>query len=133
MDASVAVKLFVMEPDADAALDLLRTAHRLLAPDFMPVEVANGLWKKFRRLEISPAQVDDSVATLFGLGIQWVGTHGLLRDAGHLAREIGHPIYDCLYLALARAHHVPLATFDRRVTLAARATHTPLLRLKGRA
>ena len=73
------------------------------------------------------------MATFFALGIHWLEARDVISEAGRLAREIDHPVYDCLYLALARAHDTPLATLDQRVTRAARATETPLFPLKGRA
>lgn len=133
VDASVAVAWFAPEVGSEAALDLLRSPRRLIAPDFMPVEVANAMWKKYRRREMRPAEIDQAMATLFTLGIQWLTARGAVSEAGRLAREIGHPVYDCLYLVLARMQDVPLATLDGRVRLAARTTHTPLFALKGRA
>jgi predicted nucleic acid-binding protein len=133
VDASVAVAWFVPEAGSDAALALLRSPRRLIAPDFLLVETANALWKRHRRRELHAADADHAMATLFVLGIQWLPARDVVVQAGRLAREIGHPVYDCLYLALARAHDAPLATLDRRVVLAARATDTPLFALKGRA
>jgi predicted nucleic acid-binding protein len=39
----------------------------------------------------------------------------LLPAAARLAVELGHPVYDCVYLALAALHAVPLATADKRL------------------
>ncbi|UKJ74068.1 type II toxin-antitoxin system VapC family toxin [Azospirillum brasilense] len=37
-----------------------------------------------------------------------------MDDAQVLALEFGHPVYDCLYLALARRLGIPVVTADRR-------------------
>ena len=42
-------------------------------------------------------------------------------DALRLALLLDHPIYDCLYLALALQTHPPLVTADRRFVAAHRA------------
>jgi predicted nucleic acid-binding protein len=133
VDASVAVAWFAPEVGSEAALELLRSPRRLIAPDFMPVEAANAMWKKYRKREMQPADVDHAMATLFTLGIHWLAARDVVGEAGRLARTIGHPVYDCLYLTLARLQNVPLATLDGRVKDAARATDTPLFALKGRA
>ena len=41
-------------------------------------------------------------------------------DALRLALLLAHPIYDCLYLALALERREPLATADRRMAALAR-------------
>ena len=40
----------------------------------------------------------------------------LAAPALELARELGHPVYDCVYLALARRRNAPLITLDRKLT-----------------
>jgi len=54
-------------------------------------------------------------------------------SAKRLALEIGHPVYDCLYLVLAQAHDLPLATFDDRLRRAARLWRIAVFPMKGRA
>ena len=44
-----------------------------------------------------------------------------LEPALKLAMEIGHPIYDCIYLALALHHQTHVVTADRRFAAAATA------------
>ena len=133
IDASVAVAWFAPEDGSDVALSLLRSPRRLIAPDFLAVEASNAMWKKHRRREMQGSEIDQAMATLFTLGIQWLDARDYATEAGRLARETGHPVYDCLYLVLARTHDVPLATLDRRVREVARATDTPVYALKGRA
>ena len=133
VDASIAVAWFAPEAGSEVALALLRSPRRLVAPDFMLVEAGNAMWKKHRRREMQPADIDQALATLFTLGIEWLPARDAIIEAGRLARHIAHPVYDCLYLALARLHDVPLATLDGRLSDAARETDTPLFALKGRA
>ncbi|MCY4051546.1 MAG: type II toxin-antitoxin system VapC family toxin [Gammaproteobacteria bacterium] len=48
VDASVAVKLLVEEPDSDTARELVESGQELHAPRLMVSEVANSLWRKAR-------------------------------------------------------------------------------------
>lgn len=119
VDASIAFLWFVREPDRWGAQRLLETDATLLAPDLMAVEVTNAWWKKLRRREMDMADVEQAVTNLLALGIAWTAAAALLRPAARLAVELGHPVYDCVYLALARSHSASLATADDRLRRAA--------------
>ena len=120
VDASMAFLWFANEPDPLGAGRLLETESALLAPDLMAAEATNAWWKKLRRREMDVADVEQAVTNLLALGIAWTPSSVLLRPAARLAVELGHPVHDCLYLALAAAHAAPLATADDRLRQAAR-------------
>ena len=101
VDASVAVKWFVAEDLSDAAERILGRGDALSAPDLILVEVANALWKKARLGEIDRADADEALAALAADAIELQPTAPLVRRAHVLAGEIGHPVYDCIYLAAA--------------------------------
>ncbi len=115
VDASIACVWFVDEPERESADRLLESRAPMLAPDLMAAETANALWKKLRRREMDRVQVEQAVTNLLALGITWTPSAALLRPAVSLAAELGHPLYDCLYLALAGARSVRLATLDKRL------------------
>jgi predicted nucleic acid-binding protein len=120
VDASIAFLWFANEPDRWGADQLLEADSPLLAPDLMAVEATNAWWKKHRRREMERADVEQAVTNLLALGIGWTPSAALLPSAARLAVELGHPVYDCLYLALAAAHAVPIATADERLRQAAK-------------
>jgi predicted nucleic acid-binding protein len=115
VDASIAFLWFANEPDRSGAHRLLEADSLLLAPDLMAVEATNAWWKKLRRGEMEPADVEQAVTLLLALSIGWTPSAALLRPAARLAVDLGHPVYDCLYLALAAAHAAPIATADERL------------------
>lgn len=119
VDASIAFLWFVNEPDRWGARQLLETDSGLLAPDLMAAEVTNAWWKRHRRRQMDAIDVEQAVTHLLALGIGWTASTPLLRPAARLAMELDHPIYDCLYLALAVSHDAPLATADARLREAA--------------
>ncbi|HEY7365501.1 MAG TPA: type II toxin-antitoxin system VapC family toxin [Methylomirabilota bacterium] len=119
VDASIAFLWFANEPDRFGAEQLLAAESPLLAPDVMAVEATNAWWKKLRRREMELADVEQAVTNLLALGIAWTPSPALLRPAIRLAAELGHPVYDCVYLTLAAAHSAPLATADDRLRRAA--------------
>jgi predicted nucleic acid-binding protein len=119
VDASVAIKWFVAEPDSAKAAGLLR--HPLSAPDLLAPECANILWKKVVRAELSVNEADVIALALQSAAITLHPTRGLLATAMKIACELGCAAYDCFYLALAQQLRQPLVTADLRLVHAIRA------------
>jgi predicted nucleic acid-binding protein len=115
VDASVAVQWFLPDERTDDAVRLFDLEGDLLAPDLLPVEVANVLWKRERLAGAPPLDIRSAVAALTGGAIRLHSSLGLLPAASDIARVLGHPIYDCLYLALAAAEDAQVVTLDRRL------------------
>ena len=121
VDASVVVKWFVLEEQHDEARSLLAADEPLLAPDLLAIEVANVLWAKVRRRELEPAQAERAIAAVGGRGEpQLRPSTPLLSPAFDLAVTLEQPVYDCLYVALARATDDRLWTADARLARAIR-------------
>lgn len=113
VDAPVVVKWFVLEEGHDHARSLLLADEPLLAPDLLAVEVANALWAKVRRRELGSAQAVRAVAAVGEGGEpQLRPSSPLLTAAFELATVLERPVYDCLYIALARSMDDLLCTAD---------------------
>lgn len=115
VDTCVAVKWVVPEDGAhweaemDIALDVL--PRGLVAPDCIMGEFANALFKKVRRGEIGIEQAREAVAILPDI-VSFVPTPPLVPAALDLADRLGHPVHDCLFLALAIQLDLLLVTAD---------------------
>lgn len=121
VDASVAVKWLVEEPGSVAAHEL--KGRDLAAPALLRVEVANVL----RTLVVRGAANATEAAELFRLlqtAPMLIVDHddALEMRAMNLALQLGHPVYDCLYLALAERMDRTLITADARFLRALRAS-----------
>jgi predicted nucleic acid-binding protein len=112
LDSSVAVKWYAREADSDVAEQLL--SYSLGAPDFILAEVANALWKKVRKKEIVAAQAAGALPHL-AASVTFLPSAPLLQRALELAMDLGHPVYDCIFLALAEDRGLPLITSDERL------------------
>ena len=121
MDASIAVQWIAREPGSELAATLLAGQQLLLAPDIMPVEVANALWKKVRRNDLPEADFAPALTRLLASDLVLLPTVSLLLRAARLAVETTHPVYDCVYIALAEQQGALLATGDTRLRQTARA------------
>lgn len=115
VDASVALKWFIEEAGSEAATGLLETGEPLMAPELLLAEVANAGWRLARRGEITGAHVDAMVSRLPLLFTELLPLRPILALASTMARELEHPIYDCIYLALAERLEAPLVTADSRL------------------
>jgi len=131
VDASVAVKWVIPESLSDRADRLLASDEDLLAPDLLPVEVANALWKKTARQEISAREADRALGLLLDSGIVLRPTAPLLARAMALARRLRHPVHDCVYLALAEHERARFVTADGRLAgrVASRRLRVPVVDL----
>jgi|SRR5712692_6644633 len=113
--ASVAVKWIVPEVLSDQAESLRGRADRLLAPDLLLPEAANALWKKLIRQEITTREAAQAMNLLMASGLDLRPSGPLLGRALGLARRLRHPVYDCIYVALAQAEGATLITADQRL------------------
>jgi predicted nucleic acid-binding protein len=115
VDASIAVKWLVDEPLSAAAALLLEDEPVLMAPDLIYAEVANALWAAARRGRLSHAEVREALDLLADAPLVVPATaKELMIAAAQLASDLDHPVYDCLYLALAIREQRPVVTADRR-------------------
>jgi predicted nucleic acid-binding protein len=114
VDASVAVKWVLKEPDSDAARRIADRAE-LLAPDLLWAELGNVLWRHQRSGELTPTDARDLLFTLRAVPVRTYALFPLLPLALEIAVTIGHSIYDCIYLALADQEDCRVVTADRRL------------------
>jgi predicted nucleic acid-binding protein len=118
VDASVAVKWFVEERGSSAARAVLASGESLLAPELILVETSNTAWKKVKRKEMTSEQGEAMVRAVPMYFERLVPSGALVARAYALANRLNHPVYDCLYLALAEVESVELITDDARLVKA---------------
>lgn len=122
VDASVAFKWFVQEEGTDRAVALLERGEPLVAPDLILAELCNAAWKSLRRRELSTLQFGGIVNDVARPFARLVSLDRLIGPAATLTRQLDHPIYDCLYLALAAGEGLPVVTADQRLLAVVRGT-----------
>jgi predicted nucleic acid-binding protein len=120
IDASLAVKWYLDEPLAAAAIDLLlRESPEISAPDLFAIEVVSAL---VRNGNVDKSWADEArrstgrfVELCQGGGVKLVRVSPMGLDmAAQLALDLGHPLKDCIYLALAMELGCELVTCDAR-------------------
>ena len=121
LDASAEVRIIEGAEAAAPFQEAVLKADLVLAPELMLTEVANALWRLQRagQLEVDGLQRRLSRAAELVDVIE--PDRHLQAEALALACHLDHPVYDCLYLALARREAAVLVTADQRLQqLAAR-------------
>ncbi len=120
LDASVAVKLVVDEPGTPQAVHVLHRPATRLAPDWMRLEVASALWNKVRRGSLEDWDARERLAAVDGFIDEFACATQMLDEAFDLSLSLGHPVYDCMYLALAMRDDASVITADHDFVGAAR-------------
>ena len=113
-DASVAVKWVIEEEDSEKADLLLHGGHELYVPRLLAAESGNALWSKVHSNELLPNEVPTLLGSVLAMQLNWADDETLMADALRLAVDLDHPIYDCVYLALAYRVGGILVTADTR-------------------
>jgi predicted nucleic acid-binding protein len=119
VDASVAAKWLFVEPDTGKARAILESAEsgelQLLAPEILSAEIAKSLWKRTERGDLD----SDTALGLFDgfqkVEFKFCKVQELIGPALSIAFRHHHPVYDCLYVVLARREGCDLVTADERL------------------
>ncbi len=114
VDASVAVKWFVREVHAEAAMRILDSNYELIAPDLIWAEFGNVLWKRRRRGEITLVTARAIPLDFKRFPFATIPIVPLVEAALEIADRLRRSVYDSLYLALAEHRECRLVTADRR-------------------
>ena len=119
IDASVALKWVFDEPGTEAAITLL--AEELVAPELWLAEAATALWRHVRLGEVSVAEAVVRIEELRNAPVASMSVEPYVRRALQFGTMLDHPVYDCLYLALAEHCDTYVITDDSRFFTAANA------------
>lgn len=90
----------------------------LIAPDFLAIEFANAAWKESRFAGLPDATAKELRDAFSELPIELVPSAALFEPAALIAHRLKHPVYDCLYLALAIELDCEVLTADKRLARA---------------
>jgi predicted nucleic acid-binding protein len=113
VDASVAARWYFPEPLAEHADALLEQRSEILAPDILPVELAQLVWKRARRGEIDETMAHRIVTELRRVPLELKPGSDLISAALPLALHHGFTLTDAFYVALAVQCGCPFVTADR--------------------
>ena len=118
IDASVALKWFLPEPDAALAGRVFLQGN-LTAPSIFPIEIGHVLTKYVRQRIIAASDAMELWFDLQRTEVRIVDSNPLLTPAMQLSLRLGAGLYDCIYLCLAVREDDIFVTADDRFVRAA--------------
>ena len=113
VDASAAVPVLVNHALTGQARSVL-AGRDLSGPALILTETANALWKYAISGGMTAEQINAAIRQIHSI-VHTVPDETIMEQAVKLAVAHRHPVYACLYLALALERRAPLATADRRM------------------
>lgn len=120
IDASVAVKWVLPEAGSERAV-AIRTDDDLIAPSLVCAEIGSAIWRAVIRGDVPAKEASAALRAAMAPYQRVIPLEELADRAIDLAIRLRHPIYDCLYLALAERERCALVTADGRLVAAAKA------------
>jgi len=90
-------------------------ASLVIAPELMLTDVANALWRLQRAGQLQAQTLQIRLDKAADLVDHIEPDRHLQVEALALACHLDHPVYDCLYLALARREAAVLVSADQRL------------------
>lgn len=116
LDASVVVAQLAPEPLSARASAMWNDLDaRPIAPTLLTTEVTSALSEKVRRGEMDLPAAEARLSFFRRMPVTTIDERALALHALRLSVLLGHHVPDCVYLAVAIAHHAPLVTADQEL------------------
>lgn len=115
LDASAAIEILLSRSRSGELKKYLLESGEVVSPELFKAEIANVLWKYVR----SGLLAQDKANVLLGLGLELVDDYIDMKEniteSLNEAVRLDHPVYDMLYLTLARRRGARLLTLDKKL------------------
>ena len=130
IDASVVIEYLITgtyTPNVNAFFNQIKSADRLVIPEFCLLECTNVIWKQVRFNGMSRSDADELLNVLRALKLRRSPMKRLLDRALDIGLRNSLAVYDAGYIALAIHYSYPLVTLDQPQMRAATAEGIPLI------
>jgi predicted nucleic acid-binding protein len=114
------VKWYFEQPGSNIARDIAGRDEELIAPDLISAETGSVVWQYVRAGFLGAGDAAEIMQKMLLRIDRFAPLSELVTPALDLAIALNHPIYDCIYLALAQRERAPLVTADKRLASAAK-------------
>lgn len=115
LDASAATRAVLAPDENQTLLDLLGEGAPVYAPRLLIAETANALWKYVRAGRLDAGVAFEAYADALSLVDELIDDAALFPEALQMAGQRDHPVYDCMYIVVARRHAAGLLSADKRL------------------
>lgn len=115
LDCSAAIAMARQTERGLALSALMRPNEEAIAPAWFRVEVRNAWWKFVHAGLLSESEAAERIRLCEDLVTRFVPVDNCLSEAFAEASRHDHPVYDMLYLCLARHNAATLFTTDKKL------------------
>lgn len=112
LDVSAAVEILLHRPEADRLGRCVAEAEWVLVPALYTSELCNVFWKHHEFHSLSRETCERAITQGLALPDTFCDDRDLQREAFAMACLCRRPVYDMMYLVLARRHSAHLLTLD---------------------
>lgn len=120
LDASAACEIVLLRPLSERLDAIVRAADDVSAPELYVAETANVLWKYVKAKELDLDSSQRCLEAAVNLCDHIVAMPALIQEALVTSCVTKHPVYDAIYLILARRLGAHLVSLDKRLLALAR-------------
>ncbi|MBC8453846.1 type II toxin-antitoxin system VapC family toxin, partial [PVC group bacterium] len=115
LDTSAAVDLILNPSLNNTEAQILAEAKWVLAPTLYISEVSNVFWKYHNFHNLPQEKAEQGIELALKLPDSLANDSELFKEAFSMSCITKHPVYDMMYLVLARRNNAILLTKDRRL------------------
>lgn len=115
LDVSAALAIVRKTPEGQGLMRLLFTDERIIAPQLFCSEAANSAWQFARLGNMGQGEAAVMLRRAVALVDRFESDGSLVTEALSLAVTEKHPVYDLLYVVLARRTGSTLFTLDKKL------------------
>ena len=115
LDTSAAANIVMRTDIALALIEQLKQSSLVIAPTLFHSEIANTFWKYVRFGDLDKQTALQRYSEAIGLVDVFEADEHLAAEALTTAIRYTHPVYDMLYLVLARRHGCTVLTADKKL------------------
>jgi predicted nucleic acid-binding protein len=122
IDANVMLDILLNQRSGDDILQFISETYNV-APELIFLEVGNTLRKYVLRGDISQVDALSAFEEIPNLLSKTYPDIRHVNEAMDLSLQLGHSVYDCLYLVLARRMNGTLVSYDKKLAKLAKEMH----------
>ncbi len=115
LDASAAIEVIHQRGSVEVLTQSLSMAEWVISPYLFVSEVTNVFWKYQKMADYSFEDCEKNIEQALALPDDFISDFDLHKEAFNMSCMLNHPVYDMLYMILARRHSATLLTMDKKL------------------
>ena len=112
LDCDAAIEIVLKREKGKALRDILEASEKIISSEFFRIETANVIRKYYQGSYIQKAEAGKLLELAENLVDEFVPLKENYLEAFNESIRLHHPVYDMLYLTLARRTGATLVTLD---------------------